>query len=339
MNNAQRLDFWKTLRSLNGKNTENDCALLKEKIIFPRHLYRYRAVNDQNLEAVSHNRLFFSSANYFDDPFDTFLYINIPKILNEFDANFANDAGLSKLSKGLTDLASFIGGQFSADFLATISDPQKLKASYDNGLQNWFYNYILNLRTAIRNDTWSICFSEDGFNETLWLKYADCYRGFSLEYDLADEESFHCGKFDKCQQCEIPKAALSLYPMVYSDEPYDATSYAKYIMFKELSTRVNTPLPQSLSEEIGSAVWERERTTLIKKTCHEPDQEWRMIIGCSMQPPIMLEWVPSGIILGLRTSPNDQKRIIDAAKQAGIKHIYQSYINLSNMLDIFRIDA
>ena len=40
-------------------------------------------------------------------------------------------------------------------------------------------------------------------------------------------------------QCGITKAALSLYPMVYSDEPYDATSFAKYIMLQELSARVN----------------------------------------------------------------------------------------------------
>lgn len=338
MNNTQRLDFWKTLCSLDGKNPESDCALLRDKITFPRYLYRYRAVTDNNLEALLHNRLYFSSANYFDDPFDTFLHIDIPKILNEFDANFANDACLSKLSEGLTNLVSFTGMQFSSDFLAVISDPQKLKNFHDNGLQDWFFHYTMDLRTSIRKNTWSVCFSEDGFNETLWLKYADRYHGFSLQYDLANEESFHCGKLNKCQQCGIPKAALLLYPMVYSDEPYDATSYAKYIMLQELSACVNTALPQSLKDEIGAAVWERERTTLIKKTCHSPDQEWRMIIGCNIEPPIMLEWAPSGIILGLRTSPNDQKHIIDVAKQAGIKHIYKSCINITNKLGYYRID-
>lgn len=131
---------------------------------------------------------------------------------------------------------------------------------------------------------------------------------------------------------------LSLYPMVYSDESYDATSYAKYIMLQELSASVNTPLPQPFRDEIGSAVWERERTTLIKKTCHDPDQEWRMIIRCNIKPPIMLEWIPSGVILGLRTSLNDQKRIIDAAKEAGIKRIYKSCIDIQNKLNFFPID-
>ncbi len=59
MNNTQRLDFWKTLCSLDGKNPENDCTLLGKKITFPRYLYRYRAVNGKNLEALLHNHLFF----------------------------------------------------------------------------------------------------------------------------------------------------------------------------------------------------------------------------------------------------------------------------------------
>lgn len=31
MNNTQRLAFWKTFCSLDGKNPENDCKLLSEK--------------------------------------------------------------------------------------------------------------------------------------------------------------------------------------------------------------------------------------------------------------------------------------------------------------------
>ena len=206
--NAQRLDFWKTLCSLDGKNPENDCKLLSEKIMSPRYLYRYRAVNDKNMEALLHNHLFFSSANYFDDPFDTFLHINIHKIFNEFEANFANSACLAKLSEELTNMASLVGRQFPSDFLTAISDPQKLRAFHDSGLRDWFFNYTLDLRTSIRKDTWSVCFSEDGFNETLWLKYADCYHGFSLQYDLTDEASFHCGKLQLVKKGRVKRSFL-----------------------------------------------------------------------------------------------------------------------------------
>ena len=46
--------------------------------------FRYRPVNLNSLEALRTNRLYFSSANYYDDPFDTFLHIDIDSIHQEF---------------------------------------------------------------------------------------------------------------------------------------------------------------------------------------------------------------------------------------------------------------
>lgn len=46
------------------------------KVVFPPYLYIYRDVTFNNLEALRTNHLYFSSANYYDDPFDTFLHID-----------------------------------------------------------------------------------------------------------------------------------------------------------------------------------------------------------------------------------------------------------------------
>ena len=51
----------------------------------------------------------------------------------------------------------------------------------------------------------------------------------------------------------------------------------------------------------------------------------------------MQEWIPLGVILGLRTSEEDGHIIIQAAKSAGIKHIFQSYIDDNDELNIFEI--
>ena len=85
----------------------------------------------------------------------------------------------------------------------------------------------------------------------------------------------------------------------------------------------------------GSALWEQERTTLIKKECHKYDEEWRMITGCIMKPPVMMEWIPSGIILGLRMDVAEENLVVSMAKEAGIKNIYKSYINAQNKLDAY----
>ena len=92
-------------------------------------------------------------------------------------------------------------------------------------------------------------------------------------------------------------------------------------------------MPKYLYESIGSDIWEREKTTLIKKKCHEYDEEWRMITGCIMKPPVMMEWRPSGIILGLRMGQAEENLVISMAKEAGIKNIYKSYIDSKNRLN------
>lgn len=64
-------------------------------------------------------------------------------------------------------------------------------------------------------------------------------------------------------------------------------------------------------------------------------EEWRMITGCIMKPPVMMEWIPSGIILGLRMGVAEENLVVSMAKEAGIKNIYKSYINAQNKLDAY----
>ena len=47
----------------------------------------------------------------------------------------------------------------------------------------------------------------------------------------------------------------------------------------------------------------------------------------------MMEWIPSGIILGLRMNANEENLVISMAKEAGIKNIYKSVIDSKNNLN------
>ncbi len=62
--------FWDTLCELKGEAT--DMEQLLQTIKYPRFLYRYRPISIRSLAALSENRMYFSSSNYYDDPFDTF---------------------------------------------------------------------------------------------------------------------------------------------------------------------------------------------------------------------------------------------------------------------------
>lgn len=333
MDNKERELFWKTLCSLQGDDMNSERERLRKTIKLPKYLYRYRSVNFRNLEALRTNKLYFSSANYYDDPFDTFLNIDIDTIKKEYLSAFQTPESTAAVIDGVK---SWIGGTLTEEQLAQLN-VENVTGALKNGLTEKFLVSALELRDELKKDSWSICFSENGFNEVLWLKYANQHKGFVQIYDLSNDENFLCGKQKKCTNCGIMEFGTPLYPIYYSDTPYDATSFAKLVMLRKIAETTKTQVPPELYAGIGSGIWEQERTSLIKKECHKYDEEWRMVTGCIMKPPIMMEWIPSGIILGLRMEVAEENLVVSMAKEAGIKNIFKSYIDTSNRLNAFNI--
>lgn len=338
MNSEERKAFWNTLTSLKGEDVATDEEKLMKSIKYPQYLYRYREVNTKNLEALRTNRMYFSSANYYDDPFDTFLQIDLDKIKEEINAVLKDDTKIY-------DFVNFLQGENSLALKKilemnniSILDRDAIKELFnEHAVNNFIYN-MGEFRNIIKKDMWSVCFSENAFNETLWLKYAKHHTGFALMYDLNDREKFLCGKQNKCQNCMISHYRTPLYPIYYSDEKYDATNFTKFIISKMLEEKFSLyGILDKFFPSNYNPTWEREKIALIKKECHMFDEEWRMVISCEMNSPIMREWIPSGVILGLKMDKNEENLVVNLAKQAGIEHIYESYIDNKGRLNARRI--
>lgn len=77
MDYKQRSEFWDKLLALEGKDKNADQIELNKSIFLPRYLYRYRPVTMRSLDALRTNKLYFSTANYYDDPFDTFIHVDL----------------------------------------------------------------------------------------------------------------------------------------------------------------------------------------------------------------------------------------------------------------------
>ena len=333
MDSDGRKRFWDTLCSLSGIDKRQDVEKLISTIHYPKYLYRYRPVSNNSLEALRTNKLHFSSANYYDDPFDTFLHIDIEAIRKEYLSAFQTPESTETVVDGVRALLGSILTEEQAAQLTA----EKVTNALSHGLTESFLSSALALRDEVKKDTWSVCFSENGFNEVLWLKYADQHKGFVQIYDLENNDNFLCGKQEKCTNCGIKNFGTPLYPIYYSDTPYDATNFAKFVMLRKIGGMAGTPIPPELYAGMGTGLWEQEKTTLIKKECHKYDEEWRMITGCPMNPPIMMEWIPSGIILGLRMNVAEENLVVSMAKEAGIENIYKSYIDAQNRLNAFPV--
>ncbi len=193
---------------------------------------------------------------------------------------------------------------------------------------------LIKVRNSMQQKMFSICFCEDEYNETLWLKYAGNYSGFVQIYDLENPDTFMCGKSKECFNCIAAKDPLYFYPIYYSDKRYDATNFALGTLlidnFPKNSGAIPTPIYQYIQENL---MWEIERISLIKKKCHENDQEWRMIRPAIFEQRTCVKLKPCKVIIGLRTPEYESRLIVSAAVNAGIQEIHKLYINDSDELD------
>ena len=129
----------------------------------------------------------------------------------------------------------------------------------------------------------------------------------------------------------------SIFPIVYTDEKFEAKAYIATIIKKSILHRMqsslNDPGAQNLicmESEISSNdnTWDTYKVSLVKKSCHEYDAKWRIFLhGPDIQPPAFFEVKPLAVILGLKTSLSDKNLISSIACQAGIRPIYQTYVN------------
>ena len=105
-------------------------------------------------------------------------------------------------------------------------------------------------------------------------------------------------------------------------------------VFKE---RFSSLTPQARKLFTLSVAWQNERISLIKKECHQYDQEWRMLLPTlyTSRPRIKLK--PKSVLIGLRTPEYQKRLIISAARIAEIQEIYQVVINDDNLLGKQRI--
>ena len=332
MNQEERKEFWSLLCSFTGNEISSEKERLRNIINKPTTIYRYRAVNLNTIDSLQRNRVFFSNADYYDDPFDTLLQIDFDRVRKEGVDFFSSNTLKQRIQHALVMLNL---DEKYADSLYSIvcnTDTDRIIDFAINTLKQ-------NIQGLLRRRHWTACFTEDGDSENMWLKYADQYKGFCLVYDLQDLSKDLCGKQEKCANCVINQAGTELYPVFYSDDGYDATDYAKnlflQIMIQVLLNNQHFGIESvnQILSNIPNQVWQIERVSLIKSKCHEYDREWRLLLQGESNTSVMKEWIPDGVILGLRMSGQNRDLVIRSSKQAGINHIYESYIN-----DKYKID-
>lgn len=324
MDAAGRKEFWDVLCSLNTYDYESIEKLVAAAPV-PQELCRFRAVSENTLLQLQNNEQFFSTANYYDDPFDSYFSIDFHALQNNCYGvkRMLEQGDAERIKRFLTEYDLGEDADAIMHLLKT--------TSFD---MNWLKLSLQDVRDLIQKQINSICFCEDAMNETMWLKYADQHKGFVQVYDCYDPSTILCGMEPKCAECGVNRFRPRLLPVYYGNQMYDATSYALNVLARELLKEKLSLLPQKIQDAMScNAAWQTERIALIKKECHHYDQEWRMILPTPYTNRPRIRMKPKSVLIGLRTPEYQKRLIISAAHIAGIREIYQVFINDRNVLD------
>lgn len=218
------------------------------------HLYKYRPFNDLSVQMLKKQELYFSRADNLNDPYEVSLPITF-------------DGSVEEIRQKLESLKI----PPTNEFIKSVNDPkskirQKLEQHAKKNLDE-------------TRSTFGICsFSEVNNDILLWAHYADCHKGFCLEFDVTN--SFFLN----------PETHKPLYQKVKYPQEIPTNNYFK-----------NTP-----TESVFV-------TFLNKYSGWSYEKEWRVFAtpGCHAFEPECL----TGIIFGYRQKPHERDVIYNLISQ------------------------
>ena len=315
-----RLEFGKLLDSVTipeGTPAEEMAKMvlpIREAIagMMPDSLLRYRSCVDIHIEAFEKDEIYAVTADMFNDPYDTLLRYDKEGIRQYVEWVMSVD-GLEKLKEFFAQGNDFCdevrmmlpeevwdslkaGLETTAD-LTTLKD--KIESSKQQMLSLMSTMFPV-LSSISKRFSTIACFSEDVKSILMWSHYADSHQGFALEYDFRPTLSTKL----------LERGAL--YPVVYSDDRYDASLYIGWELLHVLGFHPKNPDITAFSKVAlhKSRVWEYER-------------EWRMIDPGLHDPihpkPSVIHYRPVGIYYGQNIAKDKLERLHKAALEKGIR--------------------
>lgn len=314
-----RLEFGKLIDNIVIPEGTPSDALVKAVLpirealleMMPKSLFRFRSCDDMHIDAFEKDAIYAVTADSFNDPYDTLLKYDMEGIrqyvervmsiegleqLKAFLAQGNNLADEAKrtLPEGVWD--SLKAALQTTEDLTTLKD--RIEASKLQALSQ--ISLLLPVLSVFSKRFSTIaCFSEDVKSILMWSHYADSHKGFALEYDFRPTLA-------------KPLERGMLYPVVYSDERYDASLYITWQFMHVMGFHSKNPDIMASSKVAlhKSRVWEYER-------------EWRIIDPGPHDPihpnPTVIHYMPVAIYYGENIDKDKQERLHQIAVAKGIK--------------------
>lgn len=266
------------------ENIDRAISLKYENI--PSMLYKYRSINESSLKNLEDDTIWLSDPKNFNDPYDCSFHHKV-----EMDIGNA-DSVLSMLFKhGLLDVLTEEQIQAVRESenpiikLLELSYPDK--PDFGRSCGEALSHIVKERDNALVRETSEgfkqmfkiCCFSENPKSILMWSHYANYHTGFCIGYD------FHELGNDDVR-------TRSIYPVVYSDEMFDATG-----VFAS---------PKNIEN-----ILYLNQVALMKSTEWSYEKEWRLVFGHMLMQQEMPYRMPKPkcVILGAKISSANEDTI------------------------------
>lgn len=304
----------------------------------PAKLFRYRSCNELNIDAFYKDKIYAITPDKFNDPYDALFKYD----LNVFNQGYKEGASVNGLKYLINQITT--GGELPLHFEEIFGNEninlikEKL-TNHSSEIVEFLSNndskiiksnvkkQLAEIKDSVKTYTKELqtgsavaCLSENINSVLMWSHYADYHKGFALEYDLRffQMKCVNCDKYESCEDMIFG----NIYPVIYSNERFDATKYAEY---RIVDTFARNHLP---SPDIATSL----KAFLHKSKQWSYENEWRLILNnakCNYSKPIAIRQAPVAIYYGHNISEINKKILHQIAIEKNIKE-YQMYIDDSS---------
>lgn len=151
--------------------------VLREDREVKLYLYKYRAMNERNMNALANRNIWYSLGSEFNDPFDC--TVNIP-------INLMTGESLLKFIEAKTSAKTLLKlGMITEEKITSLARGYLYEAQrlVDEGKINEHpIAPVLELVMAALNRSYVSCFSKNATNHLLWSHYSKSHTGFCVRY-------------------------------------------------------------------------------------------------------------------------------------------------------------
>lgn len=294
----------------------------------PPSLYRYRSCGELSFGAFSEDQLWFSKPKVMNDDFDALISYDEEIINRQITENFQQVLQIATAIRNgevVPEPIKRVLPQMETvekNILQTPTDDiQTRLAEGEQVFQKRAKTDLPPLSTLIQDNIKIACFSESIESALMWGHYADNSRGFAIAYD------FRNFQYPKCNSPLLSGEDFNLFPVVYSDERFDATEYISWLWQQKMFHEINgfTEDQKALFKKLFPCPDDFMATKIILHKSNEwaPEKEWRMIYS-SLRSDIQNQEYsfgikkPVAIYLGRRIKPINQKILLSIAKEKAI---------------------